>query len=38
MDWNEFHTPEEMAQKIKEEYIKLQTIHSINWEFPTKTK
>uniref|UniRef100_A0A6B2LJ06 Deoxynucleoside kinase domain-containing protein n=1 Tax=Arcella intermedia TaxID=1963864 RepID=A0A6B2LJ06_9EUKA len=31
VDWNQFHTPEEMAEKIKEEYHKLQTIHTVNW-------
>lgn len=32
VDWNKYHSPEEMAQKIKEEYQKLQTIHKVDWQ------
>lgn len=31
VNWNEFHTTQEMATKIIEEYEKLQTIHNVRW-------
>lgn len=31
VDWNEFKTTEEMAERIKEEYEKIQIVHNIDW-------
>ena len=31
VDWNKFHSTEEMAAKIKEEYESISTIHSVQW-------
>jgi hypothetical protein len=37
VDWNEFHTTEEMAARIKQEYEQLSTIHTVDWQHPTST-
>jgi len=34
VDWNQFHTTEEMAEQIKAEYEKLSIIHNIDWQHP----
>src|SRR5438046_2200022 len=34
VDWNQFHTTEEMAERIKEEYEKIQIVHRIDWQHP----
>lgn len=31
VNWNEFHSTEEIAKKIKEEYEKIQIVHTVDW-------
>lgn len=38
VDWNQFHTPQEMAERIRDEYERLQIVHTVNWEHPIKTQ
>lgn len=34
VDWNQFHSAEEMAERIKMEYEALQIVHTIDWQHP----
>lgn len=31
VDWNNFHSAKEMAEKVKEEYEKLRVVHKVSW-------
>lgn len=34
VDWNQFRTTEEMAERIKQEYEKIQIVHTVDWQHP----
>ena len=34
VDWNEIHDPEETAERIKQEYERIQIVHSVDWQHP----